>query len=59
MSDTQPCGHHVRYIVQVDEGTAYCAVCEYNAADKRAEELYNLVRRLWQASLIKSQPEAA
>lgn len=36
MSDTTPthCGHDPRYIVQADEGTAYCALCELEAAQK-------------------------
>lgn len=55
----QPCGHHVRYIVQEGEGTAFCAVCEYAEAEKRAAELYDLVRRLWVAGEIAELPEAA
>lgn len=34
MSDKTHCGHDPRYIVQADEGTAYCALCELEAARK-------------------------
>lgn len=43
MSDKTHCGHDPRYIVQADEGTAYCALCELEAtrqelAAARAEQ---------------------
>lgn len=39
MTDTTPahCGHDPRYIVQANEGTAYCVMCELEAALQELE----------------------
>jgi hypothetical protein len=37
------CGHHARYIVQADEGTAWCVMCEYSAMNDLLEKIRTLL----------------
>lgn len=40
LNTPMPCGHLARYVVNGDEGTQYCLVCEANAANLRSEQTY-------------------
>ena len=35
LNELMPCGHLERYVVQADEGTAFCALCELEAARRK------------------------
>lgn len=42
--EIMPCGHNAKYIVQADEGTAWCLMCEYNTTNGILEKVKTLVR---------------
>lgn len=52
--EKQPCGHEVRFVMSVDEGTNYCALCALAGAryhNKRLRDMLGAMKTLIQEAL--------
>jgi len=42
--EIMPCGHHPRYVVHADEGTAWCLMCEYLATSDTLQKIKKIFK---------------
>jgi len=59
MEKINDCGHSTRYIVNANEGTQYCLMCEYEAAKETIQDYKDEYRKILSASCNENEKHCA